>query len=206
MSRITDILTQVGALYLNDHFVGTSGRHLEGYINKDALYPHTNLTSEVCNLFAEKHKHLPIDVIAGPALGGIILSQWTAHHLSQMTGKEILSVYTEKKNDELQFTRGYNKLVQGKNVLVVEDLTTTGGSLQKVITEVQKAGGHVTAATVMVNKDPELVNEQTFGVPFSALGEVRINSYEESECLLCQKGVPVNTSVGHGAKFVASKS
>ena len=205
MDNIIQILISVGAIIPNDHFVGTSGRHLEAYINKDALYPHTKETSLIGRYFAEAHKDLDIDLVAGPAIGGIILSQWTARHLSDIKGKEILSVYAEKKGGILNLTRGYDKLVKEKNVLVVEDLTTTGGSLAAVIDLVKKAGGIVLAASVMVNRDPELVSSSIFGVPFLALAEYITASYSAEECPLCAKNIPINVSLGHGAKFLADK-
>lgn len=197
--RVIEILTEVGAILPNDHFVGTSGRHLEAYVNKDALFPHTKYSSEIGEHFAKAHADADIDVVAAPALGGIILSQWTAHHLSTLTGKEILGVYAEKKDGDLVFTRGYDKLIKGKNVLVIEDLTTTGGSLKKVIQSVQDVGGTVVAASVMVNKD-ESITSETFGVPFTALAQYSVKSYEASECPMCKNNIPINTSVGHGAK------
>ena len=129
MGDVIQTLIKVGAILPKDHFVGTSGVHFDTYINKDALFLFTKETSEIGKAFAEAHKHLDIDVVAGPTMGGIILSQWVAHHLSEMKGKQILSVYAEKKDGELNMTRGYDRVVAGKNVLVVEDLTTTGGSL-----------------------------------------------------------------------------
>ena len=204
MNPVIDILIKVGAILPNDHFVGTSGRHLEAYINKDALFPHTAETSEVCRLFAEKFKDLDIDVVAAPAMGGIILSQWTAHHLSNIKGKEILGVYAEKKDDDLVFTRGYDKFLNGTNVLVIEDLCTTGGSLKKVIDSAKACGANVVACSVMVNRDPQNVTEAVFGVPFSPLAEYETASYSAEECPMCKTGIPVNTKVGHGKKFVES--
>ncbi len=206
MSKVVEILTNVGAVLPNDHFVGTSGRHFDTYINKDALFPHTKETSEICKMFAEKFKDLNIDVVAAPAMGGVILSQWTAFHLSELKGKEILGIYAEKKGDEILFTRGYDKFLQGANVLVVEDLTTTGGSLKKVIDSAKAAGANVIASSVMVNKDPERVNEEFLGAPFSPLGILEVQSYTAEECELCQKNIPVNTKIGHGKKFLESKS
>jgi orotate phosphoribosyltransferase len=202
-NEVVTILKKVGAILPNDHFVGTSGRHIDTYINKDKLFPHTEDTSRIGQLFAEQCKQLDIDVVAAPAMGGIILSQWTAYHLSKMKGKEIQGVYAEKQDGELQFTRGYDEVVNGKKILVIEDLTTTGGSVKKVIDAVRQHGGTVIAVSVMVNKDPGLVTEKTFGVPFYPLAEIRVNSYEASDCPLCQKHVPINTSVGHGKKFLA---
>src|SRR3989339_1124391 len=115
--EIIDILKKVGAFMTEGHFVGTSGIHINTYINKDALYTHPKETSRVCELMAEKVKGINIDVVVGPAMGGIILSQWTAYHLSNIKKKEILAVYTEKNKEGAQtFTRGYDKIVSGKNI------------------------------------------------------------------------------------------
>ncbi|PIZ61966.1 phosphoribosyltransferase [Candidatus Roizmanbacteria bacterium CG_4_10_14_0_2_um_filter_39_13] len=203
---IIDILKKVNAVITNDHFVYTSGKHGEVYINKDALYPHTKETSEVGNMFAEKYKDSNVDVVVGPALGGIILSTWIAFHLSQLTGREILGVYTEKDEEKNQiFTRGYDKLITGKNVLIIEDLTTTGGSVKKVVDTVKNAGGTVTAVCVMVNRNPDEVNSEIMGVPFDALGVLPAKAYDESECPFCKEDRPVNTDVGHGRKYMEAK-
>lgn len=203
---ILDILKNTKALITDNHFVLTSGKHSPTYINKDAMYPHTKEASKVGKMFADMFKDYAIDVVAGPALGGIILSQWTAHHLSKLKRKDILSVYTEKTLEKNQiFTRGYDKLVRGKNVLVIEDLTTTGGSVKKVIASVKEHGGKVIAVGVMVNRDPKNVNKATIGAPFYALGELFVESYEENKCPLCKKKISINTDVGHGKKFLEGK-
>jgi orotate phosphoribosyltransferase len=200
------LLKQTNALLMDSHFVGTSGRHMAVYINKDALYPHTEQTSQMGELFALKNQNLDIDVVAAPALGGIILSTWTAYHLSKLKKKEILGVYTEKNAEKDQvFTRGYDKLIKGKNVLVIEDLTTTGGSVQKVVNSVKNAGGKVVQVCVMVNRDPKLVTSKTIGAPFSSLAVLKAESWEEKDCPLCKKNVPVDTTVGHGKQFLEGK-
>ncbi|MBI2404597.1 phosphoribosyltransferase [Candidatus Gottesmanbacteria bacterium] len=206
MNDIISILKSVGAVLTDDHFVYTSGKHGSVYINKDALYPHTKETSRVGKMFAEKFKHKAVDVVAAPALGGIILSQWVAYHLSKLKGKEVLGVYTEKTPDKNQvFTRGYDKLVKGKNVLVIEDLTTTGGSVLKVVNSVKAAGGKVVAVSVMVNRNPDQVNAAMMGAPFSALGILKAEAFDENVCPLCKKGIPINTKVGHGKKYLEAK-
>lgn len=206
MKNVVEILKEIGAIVTNSHFVYTSGRHGSVYIRKDMLYPHTQQTSDVCLLFAEQAKNEDIDVVVGPSIGGIILSQWTAYHLSKLKRKEILGVFTEKDEDGNQvFKREYDLLVKGKNILVVEDLTTTGGSVRKVVDSVHAAGGSVKRVSVMVNRDPDLVTEKTVGAPLSSLGIVKADSYDESDCPLCKQGVPVNTAVGHGKKYLEKK-
>lgn len=207
MNKVIDILKKTGAIISDDHFVGVSGLHFDTYINKDALLPHTQEVSAVCELFAQKYKEDSIDVVAAPALGGIILSQWTAYHLSELTGREVLGVYTEKTPDKDQiFTRGYDAYVRGKRVLVIEDNTTTGESVMKVVRAVKDAGGEVVEVCVMVNRDPEHVNGETLGIPFSSLAEFPVTSYSAQDCPLCKSGVPINVAIGHGKKFIEEQS
>ncbi len=207
MGKVVDILKKVGAITADSHIILTSGRHSSGYINKDALYPHTKETSEVTKLMAEMFKDDDIDVVAGPALAGIIISQWVAFHLSNLKGKEVLGVYTAKDETGNQVfdRRGYDKLVKGKKVLIVEDLTTTGGSVKKVVDTVKAAGGEVVAVCVMVNRDPKLVTAESVGAPFRPADVFIVDSFEESECPYCKEGRPINTELGHGKEYLAKK-
>lgn len=199
--EVLNIFKKTGGYITGSHIVYTSGKHGEVYLNKDAIYPHTKEISRICLEVAEKFKDKYVEVVAAPALGGIILSQWTAYHLSNLTGREILGVYTEKTADKNQiFTRGYDKLVKGKKVLVVEDITTTGGSVKKVIQSVKNVGGEIVAVCVLVNRDPDNINSQTIGVPFYPLTELKVQAWEETDCPLCKKNVPINTTVGKRAK------
>lgn len=207
MRDVITILKSVGAIITDSHLVGTSGRHMPAYINKDSLLPHTKQVSEIGKLFADKFKNKNIEVVVSPAVAGIPFSQWTAHHLSKLYKREVLSVFTEKTPDNGQiFKRGYNAVVKNKRVLAIEDTTTTGGSVKKVVDSVKKAGGKVVAVCVMINRDSKLVNSKSVGAPFFALGVFKIPSYDEKDCPLCRKNVPINTTVGHGKKFIESRN
>jgi len=206
-TNLLDILQRLGAVLTNDHFVYTSGKHGEVYINKDALYPHTRETSQVGRMLAELilANSLQPEVVVGPALGGIILSQWTAYHLSELLGKEVLSVYTEKDDQKNQvFTRNYDQLVAGKKVVVVEDIVTTAGSLKKTLESVRQAQGLVEAAVVMVNRNPE-VTDELVGTKFLALANLPAEAWDESEMPDWLRARPINTKVGHGKKYLQSK-
>lgn len=204
MKDVVAILKDAGAIN-EGHFVGTSGKHLPIYLNKDALTPHTLQASIIGKLFAEKFKNKKIEIVVAPAVGGIPYSQWTAYHLTRLTKKDVLSVFTEKTPDEDQiFKRGYDKLVKNKRALLVEDIVTTGGSIKKVIRTVKAAKGKIIAVCVMINKDPKAINTKSVGAPFSSLGVLKVSSYDEKNCPLCKTGVPVNTNLGHGKKFLES--
>lgn len=203
---ILEIFKKTGGYITGSHIVYTSGKHGEAYLNKNAIYPHTKEISKICLEIAKKFKDKNIEVVAAPALGGIILSQWTAYHLSLITKKEVLGVYTEKTPEKNQiFTRGYDKLVKGKKVLIVEDITTTGGSVIKVLNSVKQVGGKVIAVCVLVNRDPKNINSQTVGAPYYSLAEVQFQSWEEKDCPLCKKEVPINITVGKGREYLAKK-
>jgi len=86
--------------------------------------------------------------------------------------------------------------------LVIEDLTTTGLSVKKVVDAVRYAGGTVVSVCVMVNRNPKGVTSKTIGAPFSVLGVLKAEAFDEHACPLCKKGIAVNTTVGHGKQFL----
>ena len=202
-NEVIEILTKVGAIISNDHFVGASGLHFDTYVNKDFLFLHPKETSKICKLLAEKYKNENIEIVVGPAMGGIILSQWLANSLSDIYGKEVLSVYSEKtENERQELRRGYSEQVKGKRVLVVEDIITTGESLVKALDAVRKIGGNIIGACALVNKNESLNPIKIFGVPFYALADLYTPTYKKEDCPLCKTKVPINTQFGHGNKFL----
>lgn len=196
-------LARVGALLTNDHLVYTSGRHGSSYVNKDALYPHTTATSEVCARIAGQFAEQGVEVVAGPTVGGVIMAQWTAHHLSRLTGREVLAVYAEEEVGEggarrRLFRRGYDALVAGRRVLVVEDILTTGGSVRLVVAAAGAAGGTVVGVGALCNRGG--VSAEAIGAPtLFCLSEVPLESFAAEACPLCAAGVPINTRLGKGA-------
>lgn len=208
-AEVMTILRQVGAIITDSHLVYTSGRHGRSYVNKDALYPHTAETSKICGRIAEQFVGLGVDVVAGPTIGGVIMAQWVAHHLSQVTFLPVLAVYAEEVEVEGKraraFRRGYADIIASQRVLIVEDILTTGGSVRQVIAAVQAAGGTVVGVGALCNRGN--ITAQTLGVPtLTALVNLPLESWEADTCPLCQQGVPINTRVGKGAAFVRQRS
>lgn len=209
--QIMRIFTDVGAIVTDSHFVYTSGRHSSVYINKDDVYMHPRSISRLCELMARPYDADQIDVVAAPVLGGIVLSQWVAHHLNarRSTG-ETLAVFAEKGADggvdkKFYFGRGYGNYIAGKNILVVEDLLTTGGSVRQVIDLVRSMGGNVVGLSVLCNRgnvQPEAVG----GVPIHSLISIDLQTYEPEHCPFCRQGVPINTELGKGRAFLAKQA
>lgn len=205
--EVLEILGEVGAVITNSHIVYTSGKHGTAYVNKDSVYPHTEETSRLCHAIAERFENDNVQVVIAPAIGGVILSQWVAHHLSKMNDREVLGVYAEKSEGGEIFVikRGYDKLIAGKNVLVVEDVLTTGGSALRVIRSTRALGGDVVGLGVLCNRGG-ITPKDVDDVPkLTALVNVRLDAWDEATCPLCAKNVPINTDVGKGREFLAQK-
>jgi orotate phosphoribosyltransferase len=193
--RAAAILAESGAIVTGSHIVYTSGRHGSAYVNKDAVYPRTERVSELCRLMADAVAGHEIDVVCGPAMGGIILAQWTGHHLDRP------AVYAEKAAEGgMVLRRGYDRLVAGKRVLLVEDVLNTGGSLRETVRAVEAAGGRVVVAAALVNRGG--VTPADVGAPaLVSLLSLPLDSWTAADCPLCRSGVPVNTDVGKGREF-----
>src|SRR5690348_16466038 len=106
------LFNDAGAIVTDSHFVYTSGRHSSVYVNKDAVYAHTGVISSLCERMARPYDAEGIDVVVGPVLSGIVLSQWVTHALNQKSTKgETLAVFAEKGADGVDkrffFGRGY---------------------------------------------------------------------------------------------------
>ncbi len=204
------LFKEAGAL-LEGHFVGTSGRHLEHYVNKDALYVSPYTISTICRLVAQMIAELGlgIDVVLGPACGGIVLSQWTAFHLSEIVGgDEVHAVFADKNNDgTLVLKRGYDRIVKGSRVLVTEDILNTGKSTRRSVDLVTKHGGFIIGVSALWNRSSKNVLDLGLGTKLYPLIEQSLPSWAatpQDPCPLCDALVPINTEFGHGRKYLAT--
>lgn len=207
-NSVAAILERVGAIITGSHLVYTSGRHGSSYVNKDALYPHTRETSYVCSQIAAGFAGAGVDVVAGPTIGGVIMAQWIAYHLEQLSGTAVLAVYAEEEGSGAArrrvFRRGYGDLLAGRRVLIVEDILTTGISARLVVDAVRASGGEALGVGALCNRGD--VSAASLGVPeLLTLIDVPLQSYSADECPLCRSGVPIETRVGKGAAFLAQR-
>lgn len=188
-------LEKIGAVFTDKHFVYTSGKHGTGYINMDMMFPYTALVADICVELAAPFAG-QFDTVAAPATGGIVLAVLTARE----SGKN--GVWADKDgNGGFVFERaGFVAQVKGKKVLVVEDLLTTGGSVEKVCREIEKAGGTVVGVSVVCNRGG--VTADTLHVPrLEALANVSFTSYELDACAACAASVPIVEDMGHGDDY-----
>jgi orotate phosphoribosyltransferase len=204
------ILEKVKAIIMDSHVVYTSGQHGTAYVNKDRIYPHTRLVAELCWKIAESFAFLERipDIVIAPAIGGVILSQWTAHALSEIASKEVLALYAEKDADGEGFVvkREYDKLLPDKRIVVVEDILTTGGSVKKVVEAVRRLGGNVIGVGAICNRGGVTSADVGSVRKLFALLNVKLDAWDEADCPMCKSGIPINTDVGKGREFLAQKA
>lgn len=205
-AEILKMLSDVNAIITNSHLVYASGRHGSAYVNKDAVYPHTEVISKLCKEMAERFKDEQIDVVAGPTVGGVILSQWVAYFLTKSTGKKVMAIFAEEDADKNRFfKRGYDKLISGKNILIVEDILTTGGSVKKVVDAARKVNGKVVGVAALCNRGG--ISKKDIGdIPrLNSLVTITLDSWTEADCPLCKGKTPINTDVGRGREYLQKK-
>lgn len=221
----TSILKQLqkrNAIITDSHVVYTSGKHGSAYVNKDAAYPDTFLISKLCMEIAMAFEDYGIEVVVGPEKGAIILSQWVAYHLSQITEQEVFSVYAEKEitlipdpenkarkcyaeTGKFFLGRGYAELIKQKRVLVVEDIITTGGTVKKVVEAIELLKCGVAGIGAICNRSGLAAPDLGVSSFFSVLN-IKLDAWNPEDCKLCQADVPINTVVGKGKDFLARKA
>ena len=182
-AEVEELFRASGGL-LDGHFVLSSGRHSPRYLEKFAVLQWPKRTERLCAAIVEKVRDLQVHTVAGPTTGGIIL----AHEVGRQL--EARAAYAERAEtgSGRVFRRGF-QLGPGERVLVVDDIMSTGGSVDETIAAVRAAGAIVVAVAVLVDRSGGTAH--TSGVPRFALWEVSIESYAPSECPQCAAGEPV---------------
>lgn len=181
-SQVYNMFVQAGAL-LEGHFVLTSGLHSDKYMEKFAVLQHPDLTQNLCDLLAARFVNENVEVVLGPATGGILLS----HGVAKALGTR--SIFTERENGRMALRRGF-RITPGERVLVVEDVVTTGGSVLEVLDVVKAQGGQVVGVGYLVDRSGGRVD---FGIKTEALLHMDVQAWSEQECPLCAQGVPLTS-------------
>jgi len=173
---------QAGAIQ-KGHFKLTSGVHSDTYIQCAQVMQYPGFMNNLCSELGKKFRGNDIDVIVGPAIGGIIM----AHVMAQVLGPWVRAIFTERENGKMRLRRSF-EIKEGEKVLVVEDVTTTGSSVREVIEIVKSRKGKVVGVGVLIDRSGGRVN---FGVKTEKLLTVDIKTYLPEECPLCKKEVPI---------------
>ena len=85
------------------------------------------------------------------------------------------------------FRRGFT-ISPGERVLLVDDILTTGGSIQETIAPIKQAGGTLVGIGVLVDRSTKALD---FGVPLFSCVRSETVAYKAEECPLCKAGIPL---------------
>lgn len=181
---LLDELREIGALKAG-HFLLSSGRHSDVYLEKFDLLRNPRATERICRGFAERFGGERVDVVVGPTTGGVILAYETARQLATA------AAYAERRSDGSagrEIRRG-TTFPPGARVLVVDDILTTGGSVRETLVALEPHPVQVIAVAVLVDRSG---GENTFGpVPLVALASQSVESWSAEACPLCAQGIPL---------------
>jgi orotate phosphoribosyltransferase len=178
------VLREAGALK-DGHFLLSSGRHSDQYVEKFDLLRNPRATEQACRAISDRFGQENVDVVVGPTTGGVILAFEVGRQLGCM------AAYAERKSDGStgrEIRRG-TVFSAGQRVLVVDDILTTGGSVRETLSALRDEPVEIVAVSVLVDRSGGSV---TFGgVPLDALAKHNVKTWDAGDCPLCANGVPL---------------
>ncbi len=169
-SDILEIFQSTGAL-LEGHFVLTSGRHSDTYFQCAKVLQYPEYLTLFGRIIANRFEDDKIDVVISPAIGGIVIGTDVGRQLGVKT------IFTERKDGTMKLRRDF-EIEKGERILVVEDVLTTGGSINEVIKIVKENKGKVTGVGVVVDRSGGIIKLHKDQM---AVLEYKTNSFTESE-------------------------
>lgn len=162
---------------LTGHYSLSSGLHSPNYLQCALVLQKPKVAEKLCKGLARQLKGVKIDVVVGPALGGIIVSYELARAL------KVRSVFAERPEGTFGLRRGFT-IKKGERVLVVEDVITTGKSTYEVIDLVKSLGGKVAGVASVVDRSG---GAAVFETDFHALLRINVKTYRPEDCPLCRE-------------------
>ena len=178
--EILDIFRNTGAL-LDGHFILTSGRHSSSYFQCARVLQYPKHLTHFASMIAEHYKGTKIETVISPAIGGVVLGTEVGRLLNAQT------IFAERKDGKMCIRRGF-EIEPGQNILVVEDVITTGGSVKEVMDQVINQEGNIVGVGVMVDRSNGTVSLHENQFSIIAL---EATSYESDEVPDSLSAMPV---------------
>lgn len=178
--EILSVFRETGVM-LEGHFLLTSGRHSDRYMQCARLFEHPRHSELLCAELARRFDGEKIDLVIGPALGGIIMSYEVSRALNAR------NIFAERQDGVMTIRRGFS-VKEGERVLVVEDVVTTGGSVREVLALLEAEKADIVGVGVIVDRSAGKVD---FGYRLESLVSMEVTSYPPDECPICKTGIPL---------------
>lgn len=184
--EVRKMFEESGAL-LEGHFRFTSGRHGDLYFEKIMVAQRPSLVARLGMLMAERMCDVSseVDVVCAPAFGAIVFGFATALEM----GKPFVFLQRDREGG-MRIRSGFTVIEEGSRVLLVEDVTTTGGSIRESCEVLKERGASVRMVGLLVDRTGGRLQ---LGLPYRALLTVTAESWPPDECPLCEKGLPLST-------------
>lgn len=179
--ELLSIFKECGALE-GGHFMLSSGLHSKNYLQAALVLQYPKKAELLCKELAEKFKDEKIDVVIGPALGGITLSYELARSLNAR------SIFSERVDGKMTLRRSFD-LKEGEKVLIAEDVITTGGSVEEIVSLVKLKNAHLAGIAALVDRSSNKEKFKDLG--FKSLLKLDIKTYPPEDCPLCKEGLPL---------------
>ena len=178
--EVKDLLEWSGAI-LTGHFRLTSGKHSNQYIEKFRLLENPIALDKICSTMADIYKDKKIDLVVSAAIGGILISGGVGRYLN------VKHIFSERLNGEMVFKRGFD-IEKNQNILVVEDIVTTGGSINEIIDLIEKYKANIIGIVSIVDRNDK---KKIFKYPYETLLNFPVESWDEKDCPDWLKKIPV---------------
>ena len=168
---------QTNAL-LEGHFQLTSGLHSSVYLQCARVLQYPEKAAQFAKAIADQFGHAGIELVASPAIGGLIIG----HEVARALGARF--IWTEREGGSMTLRRGFT-IKQGEKTLVVEDVITTGGSTKETIDCLVNAGADVVGAASIIDRSGGAAD---VGAPRVALASLKVLAVEPKVCEACAQG------------------
>jgi len=189
-------LQQSEILMVNGHFDYGNGYHGRVYVNPHQLFRHP---STIWRFAQDLIDVMPSDllqrteVVAGPVTGGALLAHTIAGLLDSRRSLThppcVFAPFNYDPSGGFGLRAFYQQEIDGKRVLLADDVRNTGETFGRCAALVQQAGGTV-LATVEIYDRCEAIKD--LGVPNISLADYKApENYKASDCPLCAQKVPI---------------
>jgi len=175
------LLEETSAL-LSGHFRLSSGLHSPNYVQCAILLEQPRYAKAIGAALADRIRTLDADRIVSPALGGVVIGFAVADALG------LPFVFTERKDGQMTLRRGF-RIRAKEQIVIVEDVVTTGKSTRETEDVIERCGGIVVGFASILNRSGK---PNPFGSGYQSLLALDLETYEESACPLCAKGIPLD--------------
>ena len=165
--ELYNLLLENGAI-MEGHFVLTSGLHSDKYIEKFRVLENPDALDKICEQMHLKFKNCDVDVVIGAAIGGILLASTVAKYFN------VKGIFSERQKGKMTLKRGFH-IPEGSNVLIVEDIVTTGGSIFELIELIESMAINIVGVCSMVHRSKDEIN---FVYEYKTLLKLKIDTWE----------------------------